>query len=155
MDDVCEPVAGVCPPRRKAFFLFPFPCGKGSGVRFLALIATPQFPLSARYCGRQLIPPSDVANRRPLAVVIVASLALLADTAARFSAAGGVINVQCSPPSVVRMIVPLRPTIQHTFGDAALPATRSVVTPLCCVRIAPFASRRWTVPFLPTIQVTA
>src|SRR5208282_927104 len=98
-------------------------------------------------------PPSDVAKLRPPAVVTVASSALLAVTLVKFSAVGGVMSSQCSP-SVVRMIVPLRPTIQHTVADGAEPATRSVLTPLCCVCVVPSASRRCTNPFLPTIHVT-
>ncbi len=60
---------------------------------------------------------------------------------------------QCSP-SVVRMIVPLRPTTQHTLADGDAPATRSVLTPLCWTRVAPSASRRCTIPFLPMIHMT-
>ena len=61
---------------------------------------------------------------------------------------------QCSP-SVVRMIVPLRPTIQHTVAEGAEPATRSVLTPLFCTfNPGLFASRRRTIPFWPTIHVT-
>src|SRR5271166_6521714 len=69
-----------------------------------------------RHRGCQLAPPSEVAKLCPLAVVIVALLALLADTAVRFSVVGPATSSQCSP-SVVRMIVPLLPTIQHTVAD--------------------------------------
>src|SRR5208282_88361 len=105
------------------------------------------------YCGCQVAPASEVAKLRPPAVVTVASLALPAATATRLSAVGAG-TIAKSSPTVVLMIVPARPTIQHTAADGAAPAIRSVFTPLCWMCVPPSASRRRTIPFLPTIHVT-
>ena len=129
------------------------PCVIQSAAKNPGSFTRPAFSTNSLHCRCQLAPPSEVAKLCPPVVVIMASFALLADTAARFSAVGAVISSQCSP-SVVRMIVPLRPTIQHTVADGADPAARSVLTPLCCVRVAPSASCRCTKPSLPAIHVT-
>ncbi len=98
--------------------------------RAAGCFAWPVLSCRLRHCRCQLAPPSEVAKLCPPAVVIVAYLALLADTPFRLSVLGPLMSSQCSP-SVVRMIVPLRPTIQHTVADGADAATRSVLTPLC------------------------
>src|SRR5207253_11030602 len=41
-------------------------------------------------------------------------------------------RAQCEPASVVRRMVPARPTIQQTFSEGAAPAVRSTTTLLDC-----------------------
>src|SRR5260370_21562160 len=60
---------------------------------------------------------------------------------------------QCAPPSVVRRIVPLLPTIQQTFSEGAEPPSRSVVTGLGCkVHVFPASEENSMMPACPTRQ---
>src|SRR5271156_229691 len=109
--------------RGRPFALRFFSCVIQSAAKNPGGFAWPVLSCRLRHCRCQLAPPSEVAKLCPPAVVIVAYLAVLADTPFRLSVLGPLMSSQCSP-SVVRMIVPLRPTIQHTVADGADAATR-------------------------------
>src|SRR6266478_1415601 len=91
------------------------------------------------YCAFQVFPPSCVAYCRWSLAVIVASRAPAAvipiqsgnfpDESAPTD--GGAIFFQC-PPSVVRAMAPLRPTIQEILSETAVPASQSSCDGLVC-----------------------
>src|SRR6266853_2242182 len=62
---------------------------------------------------------------------------------------GGAIFFQC-PPSVVRAIAPLRPTIQEILSEAAVPASQSSCDGLVCeTHVRPASAERWMIPPFP------
>lgn len=94
----------------------------------------------------QLRPPSWVVNCRPSSAKTVAESSSLAATFTRSASVGDAIDCHCSP-SVVRKIVPPRPTTQQISADGAVPAKRSLVVPLFKGRqLAPSLERAMTPP---------
>src|SRR5260370_15568146 len=86
----------------------------------------------------------------PCAGETVACRASTANTDAKSSTMGGRTFTQWLPPSVVRKIVPARPTTQHTLSEGAEPASKSVMTPLVCrVQVAPLSAECSMMPAVP------
>lgn len=107
----------------------------------------------------QAAPPSVVSNVLLTPVCwsatnqIVAWKASLARTPVRSLVTGEFSFIQCSPPSVVRKMVPELPTIQQTFAETAEPAKRSVSTPLTCgVHVTPLSFELSSDPAGPARQ---
>src|SRR5215469_17643139 len=90
----------------------------------------------ANHCevvGFQLTPPSAVSKTLVLPrFQMVAWSASVARTPPRSSSSGEWRTAQCEPASVVRRMVPARPTIQQIFPEGAEPAVRSTTTLLLC-----------------------
>src|SRR5713226_9693150 len=103
----------------------------------------------------QVEPPSMVWYV-PRAGETVACRASTANTDAKSSTTGGRTFTQWLPPSVVRKIVPPRPTTQHTWSEGAEPASKSVMTPLVCrVQVAPLSAECSTMPAASIRHCTA
>src|ERR1700676_2524011 len=80
----------------------------------------------------------------------VAWRALTANTDAKSSTMGGGTFDQWVPPSVVRRMVPARPTSQQTSSEVAEPASKSATTPVDCkVHVAPASLEYSTMPAVP------
>src|ERR1700704_2808071 len=112
------------------------------------------------YGAFQVFPPSWVAYWRwSLAVIVAfrAPAAVIPIQSGNFpdeSAAtnGGAIFSQC-PPSVVRAIAPLRPTIQQILSETAVPASQSSWDGLVCkIHVRPVSAERWIFPPFPARQ---
>ena len=112
------------------------------------------------YCAFQVFPPSCVAYCRwSLAVIVAfrAPAAVIPIQSGNFpdeSAAsdGGAIFFQC-PPSVVRAMAPLRPTIQEILSETAVPASQSSCDGLVCkIHVRPASAERWMFPPFPARQ---
>src|SRR5215472_7497778 len=90
----------------------------------------------ANHCevaGLQVPPPSAVSKTFVLPrFQMVAWSASVARTPPKSSSSGEWSTAQCEPASVVRRMVPARPTIQQTFSEGAEPAVRSTTTLLLC-----------------------
>src|SRR6267154_1103944 len=104
------------------------------------------------YCAFQVFPPSCVAYCRwSLAVIVAcrASAAVIPIQSGNFPdesapTDGGAIFFQC-PPSVVRAMAPLRPTIQEILSETAVPASQSSCYGLVCkIHVRPASAERWS-----------
>src|SRR5205807_6167114 len=113
-------------------------------------------PLAA-HCeaaGFQLTPPSAVSKTFVLPRFQMAAWnASVARTPPRSSSSGEWRRAQCEPASVVRRMVPARPTIQQTLSEEAAPAVRSTSTLLVCRdQEAPPSLENSTLPAGPARQ---
>src|SRR5262249_33458483 len=98
------------------------------------------------YCSTQVVPPSLVLKRRPVAVVTVACEASVASIATRSIDSGNSMRRQWVA-SVVSNTRPPAPASQHTRAAGAAPARPATSTPSACgCDVAPPSSVRSTAP---------
>src|SRR6202166_1661296 len=96
------------------------------------------------------VAPASLVWYVPFAGDTVAWRAFTANTEAKSSTMGGGTFDQWAPPSVVRKMVPARPTIQQILSEVAEPASKSATTPVDCqAQVAPESVECSTRPAAP------